>query len=145
MQTAVPMLLSFWLRFKRSDFHQSIPCPIDRYHSWSQHPHFMAFPSQAFCSLSSPPCFSDHHLVSSFCYCTVFPRWLLLSLAGICSSPETKTRSALGEYMYFSFPCAHISQLHVGIYFLSPVLPQHPQRTVSSVIILTPFCLWGME
>lgn len=103
----------------------------------------MAFPSQAFCSLSSPLCFSDHHLVSSFCYCTVFPRWILMSLAGLCSSPETKTRPALGEYMYFSFPCAHISQLHVGIYFLSPLLPQHPQRSVSSVIILTTFLFVG--
>lgn len=103
----------------------------------------MAFPSQAFCFLSSPPFFSDHHLVSSFCYCTVFPGLILMSLAGICSSPETKTRPALGKYVYFSFPCAHISRLRVGIYFLSLLLPQHTQRSIPSVIILTNFLFVG--
>lgn len=45
--------------------------------------------------------------------------------------------------MYFSFPCAHISQLRVGIYFLSLLLHQHTQRSVPSVIILTNFLFVG--
>lgn len=39
--------------------------------SW---PSTVSFP---FFPFSFPPCFSDHYLVLSFCYCTALPCWIL--------------------------------------------------------------------
>lgn len=101
----------------------------------------MAFPSQAFCFLSSPPCFSDHHLVSSFCYCTLFPCRILMSLAGInLFQPRNKDQASSGQvHVFFISMCSHKSAECWNIFPFTAPPSADTQRSVPSVIILTNF------